>query len=379
MKITYIYFNKITKNSANMNQTLNMVSSLSEIYKITFVSGWFTGREIREVKEHFSISNNFFIKKMPISLNTNNLILEKITRIIYCFFSLIYLKFSKSDLIYTRDFGFLFFLSKLPSILKPSQTIFFEMHTIYHLTSKKVKYNQEKMALSQADTILAISKGIKDDLLKIFNLPESKIFILPDGFNKDNFDKVLVEEKSDHFINIIYAGTFKDWKGVDTLIKSLKYIKYENIRIELIGGVGKDRKRIEELIKKENLKIMIIVEGFLPQNEVIKRLKLSDIAIIPNIKTTIGEKYTSPLKLFEYMACGLPIISSDLPSMREILKEDRNALFFEANNEKDLGFKIDKLIIETELLKNMSINNINDSKNYSWDKRAEKISGLIKY
>jgi glycosyltransferase involved in cell wall biosynthesis len=80
----------------------------------------------------------------------------------------------------------------------------------------------------------------------------------------------------------------------------------------------------------------------------------------------------SPLKLFEYMASQRPIISSDLPSVREILDES-NCLFCKPDNHKDLAVKILKLIKDSELSKKIANKAFRDVQKYTWDRRVKKI------
>ena len=177
-------------------------------------------------------------------------------------------------------------------------------------------------------------------------------------------------------IIIIYTGSFLKWKGVEYLIYALDYISSENIKLLLIGGSGKDRKRIEKIVKESKNKRNIIVRGVLNQQELIKLLSISKIALIPNIVTNEGMNYTSPVKIFEYLAMGLPIIASKLSSIKEILKEKDNCIFFEPGNSKDCAKKIIDLLRNDQLLKQMSKNNLIKSRYFSWKKRTE---GLINF
>jgi len=106
-------------------------------------------------------------------------------------------------------------------------------------------------------------------------------------------------------------------------------------------------------------------------------LKAADILVLPNEKgNAISEKYTSPLKLFEYMASRRPIVCSDLPSLREILT-DKEALFFEAGNPSDLTKAIQKIAGNQELPEQLVYNAYKKVQEYTWDKRAEKIIRIV--
>lgn len=84
-----------------------------------------------------------------------------------------------------------------------------------------------------------------------------------------------------------------------------------------------------------------------------------------------------PLKLFEYMASGRPIIASDLPALREVLN-DKNALFFKPSDASDLARVIKMLISSQTLGYHLSQQALADVKEYTWDKRAKKILEFIK-
>lgn len=384
MKLAYIYLNDLNKNTANVHQMLNMASAFASLVDITVISSWISKKSMEERLSFFSLTKNFGHKRIPIVLVTKNFFVEKLSRLFYAFFVLVHIKFNKYDIIYTRDFSFLLFLSYLPQWIKPKQKIIFEFHTIYHKSSSKVSFQQEKRALEIPVLFIPISKGIKTDLMADFNIEEQKIYVAPDGVNINLFenlpDRHLLREKygiDNAESVIIYSGTFKKWKGVDYLVKAYAKLvnidRCKNTRLILVGGSTKDIGTIERLIDDLCIdKKNIIIKGFVSQNEMIKLLALSDIGVIPNTKTAIGGKYTSPLKLFEYMAAGLAIIASDLPAMREVL-DDGNAFFFEAEDSEDLTDKMCCLIGDVEKRRKMRHNNLIKIGTFAWDKRAKRI------
>ena len=108
-------------------------------------------------------------------------------------------------------------------------------------------------------------------------------------------------------------------------------------------------------------------------------MKACDALVLPNKKgDAISEKFTSPMKLFEYMASGVPIIASDLPSIREVLDEN-SAIFFEAGNSKDLHSAIQKLFsAPSRTREKLSLRAVSLSREYDWKKRGEKIAVFLK-
>jgi len=106
-------------------------------------------------------------------------------------------------------------------------------------------------------------------------------------------------------------------------------------------------------------------------------MKAADILVLPNKgQENISKLYTSPLKLFEYMVIGRPIVASDLPSLREILNA-KNAILFEPDNSKSLALAIKKLIQDSSRAQLLADQARLDAQKYSWSARAKKILEFI--
>ncbi|MEZ4887183.1 MAG: glycosyltransferase family 4 protein [Chitinophagales bacterium] len=388
MKIAYLYLTKLigSRVPADANQTLNMVNAFAQHAEITYFSHWGSKKKFQEIFEFYFLQPNFHLVRIPVQLVTSTLFLEKLARGFYCLFALLYIRLHRYDIIYTRDFSFVYFLSMIPKFMRPKQKVVYEPHNILHVVSPKINIQQEKAGIAMADIFIPTTNGSKEDLIHVFNIDESKMFVQPNAVNIHNFS-LQKDTEAEGFLEkypslrgykiVAYTGTFGDWKGVDTLVKSYKFLKSSNVKFLLVGGIGEDRKVIEELIQKEGLKNEILIEGFLPQKELIGVLNNVTIATIPNNEMGEGKKYTSPLKTYEYMAMGLPIIASNLYSMRQLLKNGENCLFFEPENEKDLAKKIDQLLEDETLRQQLINNNYSQAQLYSWEKRAENILGFI--
>ena len=99
--------------------------------------------------------------------------------------------------------------------------------------------------------------------------------------------------------------------------------------------------------------------------------------VLPNSgKTKISSHYTSPLKLFEYLAAGKPIVASDLPSIRDILNKD-TAMLVVSDDAQALAQGITVVLTDDALAKKLASNASELAKQYSWEQRAKKISDFI--
>jgi glycosyltransferase involved in cell wall biosynthesis len=103
-------------------------------------------------------------------------------------------------------------------------------------------------------------------------------------------------------------------------------------------------------------------------------LAAGDLGVVPNRSTPlISSRYTSPLKAFEAMAVGLPLVASDLPSLREILLDERHAVFVKPDSEAALAEGIAELIGSRELRESMATHGRSRTADISWDARAERL------
>ena len=219
--------------------------------------------------------------------------------------------------------------------------------------------------------IVAISNSVKNLFINKFNVKPEKIRVLPSGSSirikqlpKFNYNKRL---------KIGYFGSISSSKGINTLIK-LSKIDLEN-DYYIYGG---NKEEIYK-IKKRNINKNLFLNENIPYAGLSKVMLKMDILTIPYTKIikSIGEvdeisKYTSPLKLFDYLAVGKIIISSDLKVFREVISP-RNA-YFVRNYENIFEWKKNIKMAKNNKKKNliMSINNFRLSKKYDHFKRVKK-------
>ena len=131
----------------------------------------------------------------------------------------------------------------------------------------------------------------------------------------------------------------------------------------IFGGNDQDIQRLSSQIKDRNIKLMGHVDNFIA-----RKIMLSvDCLLMPYQKqVSIGQKghdtgrWMSPMKMFEYMASSNPIISSDLPALREILEDNVNALLVECDNYEQWISAINKLINNKDLSSRLATNAYNE-------------------
>ena len=106
-------------------------------------------------------------------------------------------------------------------------------------------------------------------------------------------------------------------------------------------------------------------------------MRAFDVCAMPFPWTTHFAYYASPMKLFEYMASGTPIVATDLPSTAEIARDGENALLVPPDDAAALGKAIERLTKDRKLAERLARAAFADAPKYSWDARAEKLTKLF--
>jgi len=385
IRVAYVYFVNLADKTANVSQTLNMLTAFkNQLLQVQFISSWISRKKMDKTLGWHNISTTLDQVRIPVIIHKGSRIQEFLGMGIYCLGVWIMVQIKNYDLIYTRDFSFLYFLSSLPPFLRPKVKIFFEAHKIYHLVSNKVNLTQERRSLAIPDHIITVSQKIKDDLGTYFSIDDTKISVYPNGANPDQFDQSLRPDKSlgqqypaTQGANVVlYSGSFVQWKGVDSLIRAIKLVQDRNCIFLLVGVSGKDKSRITALAEKEEVLSNLVLVDLKPQAELYQLIMSATLGVIPNIDY-LESRYSSPLKLFEYLGAGLPIVASNLGSIQEILTEPDNCVFFMPGDEMDLARRIDQLLQDATLRSKMSQENRQLAEKYSWHNRAVCLVNLF--
>lgn len=365
MKLVYLSSLRLPTRNAHGFQVMNMCSAFSHAgVEVELLAPWRFNLLKEEPFGFYGLKPTFKVKKLPaLDLYPLRFVPEKISNFVQLFSFLIsariYLWFKKLDILYTREgMAALFFPSLVYEIHMPEQM------KAPALVPKK---------------IVVITKYIKDELVRR-GLESEDVLVAPDATDPTLFGKIGKAEAreelglpSDKQV-VLYWGNFKSWKGIDTLAEAVKYMP--DYFVVMVGATkDSDITRIKEIVKDCS---NVLVDGFKDQELLPIYLASADVLVLPNTaKDENSRLYTSPLKLFEYMAAERPIIASDLPSLREILN-NRNAVFFKPDSPESLSAAIQILISQTELQKKLARQARQDVEQYTWDKRAKKILAFLK-
>lgn len=237
-----------------------------------------------------------------------------------------------------------------------------------------------------SDRIICVTEGIKKEIVSRYKVNEGKLVVIPNGANVDLFrplDKCECRRrlrlKEDTFY-VGFVGSFAPWQGLNVLIEAAKKIKdqgYCQINFILVGD-GEQKLVLERRVKEYNLEQEIKFIGRIAYKQVVYYINAFDVAVAAFTKERNEIIGLSPIKLFEYLACGRPVIASRVDGVKEIIEEGQCGYLFEAGNAEELAKRIIQSYQERETLQEMGLRGrkLVESK-YTWRATAERIIKVL--
>jgi glycosyltransferase involved in cell wall biosynthesis len=296
---------------------------------------------------------------------------------------------ARADVVMTRDLGTAAVLTRMPRVVRAP--LVYESHGYAPdvasalpemVTTARTPGEARLKRLAQreaavwkaADGYVTITAGLSRMLQEKFGT-RAHTAVVPDGVRVNSTPDTL--QTPDVPAIVGYAGHLYPWKGVDLLLEAIAQTPRASALI--VGGheVEGDRARLEALTATLGISARVTFAGHVTPAEVPAFLRRATILALPNPASAISTHFTSPLKLFEYMAAGRAIVASDLPSIREVLRHEVNAVLVAPGDSAALARGIDRLLGEPELAARLARNALNDVDDYTWSRRAERLETLF--
>jgi len=392
IKIAVISSGHIPSQWAHSINTMKMANAFSKLghnVEVLTVERYLERKNkqrIKDIYKFYGISKNikilyfrdnflFYLEEMK-PFNWILWILKKITknRIRYIFDPenqiSEYCKKNNVDICYCRSYRTVFYniKNKIPSIM--------ESHTpnIKHPDLQRViKLSHSKYFKG----LVTISDILKQNFMKA-GIPKDKILVLQDGVDIESFQNIkktearanlgLPQDKS----IIMYCGHLYKGRGIEYILDAAKILKDKNVMFAIVGGFPSDVSYWKKYANDMGL-VNVVFTGFVENGMVPTYLKAADVLLMPYTRDTPTYKWMSPLKLFEYMAAGQPIIATDLVAIKERIENLKTGILVKEKSGKEIANAV-RLILDNRVLANkLSRNAAKEVEKYSLRKRAEAI------
>lgn len=364
MKIIYLAHSPIPSNAANSVHVMKMGQALAQNgHDVLILSPEHKRKEItsiRDIHAHYGVSPDFKVK------NVGHIKIRKIKSLSHYAVLIWEILRQKPDLVFSRDpFG------ALVSALLGFPTIL-EWHDV--MNGNKKKAFQALLKNKSFLKLVVISGALKEVIQSNFPIASDKIIVAHDGADPFPFT-VTKAVKSDKF-TFGYTGHLYEGRGIDIIGKMAE--KLPEYEFHIVGGASKDIANWKDAFKKLN---NIIFHGMVAPAEIPSYLQSFDALLAPyqeKVRVAGGEgdtsRWMSPLKIFEYMAAGKPILASDLPALREVLTDNHNSLLCKSDDAADWALAAQRIANDEDFAARIG-RAAKDKleKNYTWAMRAKNI------
>ena len=228
-----------------------------------------------------------------------------------------------------------------------------------------------KLVLRNAAAVIALTENLKKKMQEMYN---RDIFVIGNGVDIEKFG-TWSKEAARAELNIkeseqvvIFVGSLIPVKGVQYLVEAMNTViqHFPEARLLLVGD-GEEREYLEKLADKLNLAEHITFIGRVANQRVPEYLVASDLFVLPSLSEGF------PNVILEAMAAGLPIVTTNVSGLSEIVKDGENGFVVETRNPQQLAEKISLLLSDTELRNRFSVNNRSEAEQNSWEAVVEKL------
>lgn len=254
----------------------------------------------------------------------------------------------------------------------PSVELPFAYSHISNETLKKI-YEQEKFCLEKCDYIITPSHSIKKKVLS-YGIADKKVTVIPNGAN---ILPKTFRPKDAPSRYLLYFGALQPWQGVDVLFKAFaRLVDLDDLYLVICASnYSRRAKVLTKLAEKLEISERIIWHFGLTEENLAPWREHAVLSIAPLTECSRNiEQGCSPLKILESMASGVPVVASDLPSVREIMTDRVHGRLVNPDRFGELSRVIRVLLQYPKLLEEMGNNAQEKIKNdFLWEKSLQKL------
>jgi glycosyltransferase involved in cell wall biosynthesis len=212
----------------------------------------------------------------------------------------------------------------------------------------------ERWALGQADAVLAVSAPLRDHVLDL-GIDPAKVHVIPNGVNTDLFHPAPPDAALRARLGLGegpvlgFVGGLRPWHGIESLPEILSRVSARHPGARLVvAGDGPLREGLTRGLIERGLREQAVFTGALPHDEVPAVIRQFDVALAP-YPALEHAFYFSPLKLFEYMACGVPVVAANCGQIADVIRDGETGLLHAPGDLAALAAACDRLLGSAKL------------------------------
>ncbi|MGH8003438.1 MAG: glycosyltransferase family 4 protein [Limisphaerales bacterium] len=269
--------------------------------------------------------------------------------------------------------------NRLPFVLEVNSPLVEEAKTHRHLVLEPLAKAVESYLFSNADCIVAVSEAVKDYIHSVS--PKTAVTVVPNGVDVRPFFGVRASNgkpgKQGQKFVVGFVGSLKPWHGLEFLLEAFRRLpKSKNFELKIVGD-GPLRPSLEKLAQKLGIQNRVAFTGAVDFEKIPQTLKALDALVAPYPQ--MDGFYFSPLKIFEYMAAGRPIVASRIGQVAEILEDGKSALLVPPEDPEALASALSRLKSDRRLGGLLGAQAQKTAREkHSWKNRLQVVEGIFK-
>ena len=230
----------------------------------------------------------------------------------------------------------------------------------------------EADAVRGADGLVFISDGIRDAIASA-HAPAAPAIVLPSGVAADDGD----DAPPPRDLDVLYAGKLERRKGLDLMLDAMTHLP--GVRLTLVGGSAGQVGDVRRASAERGIGDCVDAVGYVEPGRVRTYFRRASVGVcpLPAGVSEVSDRFTSPMKILEMMAAGTPVVATDLPSVREILTDGRNALLVPPNDPAALASAVRRLLNDRDLAGRLAGQARIDVELYSWGERGRRLAAFV--
>jgi glycosyltransferase involved in cell wall biosynthesis len=266
----------------------------------------------------------------------------------------------------------------VPLFLEVNAPLFDERQRYGGLSLERFAKWIENATWRGADRVLPVTQALAD-YVKNAGVPSERVAVMPNGINREQFLRRADTETAkarlglNGSILLGFTGFIREWHGLDMVIDLLAEERDAQFRFVVVGD-GPGRPHLEEQASRLGVADKVHFVGLVRHNAIADYIAAFDIALQPSVTP-----YASPLKIFEYLALGKPVVAPRLPNIEEVLVDGETAMLFVPGDQRSFAAQVRRLCND-EVLRNqigLAGRRLLEERDLTWDGNARRLAAMF--
>ena len=259
-------------------------------------------------------------------------------------------------------------LTGVPNIFTFHASIFSEgREADYSWVTTQVFKFANRFTARRADKLVCVSREMID-CARFAGASEDKLILFHNPIDLSLFKNTNRRRNGN---TCLYVGGLRPVKGVEYIIRAVPDVleRLPQTKFILVGD-GSSRKDIEQLITEIGMSESVQLAGRISREKLLAYYQKADVFVMPSLNEPQG------IVALEAMACGLPVVGSNVGGIPEMVRDGENGLLVTPGNASALSDAIITLLTNKQLIRNYSVNALQTAENFSWENNIEKMIDL---